>query len=408
MAQTLELVKEILKDKYLPAFRNQIGIKPSPFLEMIKKTNATNDTVKAAATFGLNGGVGFGVDGSDTPISGPQMYKDFEIGLRNLYCNIEISDKTIKLGSKSESSMIDALDREVRSAFDATNWNLGRALFGDGSGKLCGSAGSYNAGATSVKVDSVKNLKEGMIVDIVLKGAGDASTAGLRIKAIDRANKMVTFDTAISGDFEEGAHFLTLQNSYNREITGLGAVMEKAAAVTDEETDYQLYGKSVYQNPWLKPLVYDATKSVGGGLNDVVITNAMRDAERDKNGDIDLIMMGDTAFNAYQMYMKENNVTITEQLKFKGGHSGFEVLFGNKTAKVVNESFVPETEVWGVSTKDWKYESTPFDFANENSSTFTLVPGKNYYRALLTSYGNVICENPGASFKITNCTYSAN
>jgi hypothetical protein len=192
---------------------------------------------------------------------------------------------------------------------------------------------------------------------------------------------------------------LTLQNSFNREITGLGAVMNATGASV-------IYGKNVSENPWILPLTYDATKAVGGGLNDVLITNAMRDSERDKNGDIDLIMMGDTAFNAYQMYMKENNVTITEQLKFKGGHSGFEVLFGNKTAKVVNESFVPETEVWGVSTKDWKYESTPFDFANENSSTFTLVPGKNYYRALLTSYGNVICENPGASFKITNCTYS--
>ena len=400
MAQTLELVKEILKDKYLPAFRNQIGIKPSPFLEMIKKTNATNDTVKAAATFGLNGGVGFGVDGSDTPISGPQMYKDFEIGLRNLYCNIEISDKTIKLGSKSESSMIDALDREVRSAFDATNWNLGRALFGDGSGVLCKIKAVEKD--TIVTVDSAKNLKEGMIVDTYSTGGSTPTEKERRIIAIDRANNIVYLSSPTSAT----TGFMTLQNSYNREITGLGAVMNKAVEVTTAENDYQLYGKSVFQNPWLKPLTYDATKAVGGGLNDVLITNAMRDAERDKNGDIDLIMMGDTAFNAYQMYMKENNVTITEQLKFKGGHSGFEVLFGNKTAKVVNESFVPETEVWGVSTKDWKYESTPFDFANENSSTFTLVPGKNYYRALLTSYGNVICENPGASFKITNCTYS--
>ncbi len=398
MAQTLELVKEILKDKYLPAFRNQIGIKPSPFLEMIKKTNATNDTVRAAATFGLNGGVGFGVDGSDTPISGPQMYKDFEIGLRNLYCNIEISDKTIKLGSKSESSMIDALDREVRSAFDATNWNLGRALFGDGSGKLC----DINGGEDNyILVDSVKNLKEGMIVDIYEAGYNASSTPvrkAVRIKALDRVGNKVFVDAEVS-NFAGG--MITLQNSYGREITGLGAVMNATNGSV-------IYGKAVSENPWILPLTYDATKAVGGGLNDVLITNAMRDAERDKNGDIDLIMMGDTAFNAYQMYMKENNVTITEQLKFKGGHSGFEVLFGNKTAKVVNESFVPETEVWGVSTKDWKYESTPFDFANENSSTFTLVPGKNYYRALLTSYGNVICENPGASFKITNCTYSGN
>lgn len=393
MAQTLELVKEILKDKYLPAFRNQIGIKPSPFLEMIKKTNATNDTVKAAATFGLNGGVGFGVDGSDTPISGPQMYKDFEIGLRNLYCNIEISDKTIKLGSKSESSMIDALDREVRSAFDATNWNLGRALFGDGSGVLCKIKAVEKD--TIVTVDSAKNLKEGMIVDTYSTGGSTPTEKERRIIAIDRANNKVYLSSPTSAT----TGFMTLQNSYNREITGLGAVMN----ATDASV---IYGKKVSENPWILPLTYDATKAVGGGLNDVLITNAMRDAERDKNGDIDLIMMGDTAFNAYQMYMKENNVTITEQLKFKGGHSGFEVLFGNKTAKVVNESFVPETEVWGVSTKDWKYESTPFDFANENSSTFTLVPGKNYYRALLTSYGNVICENPGASFKITNCTYS--
>jgi hypothetical protein len=220
----------------------------------------------------------------------------------------------------------------------------------------------------------------------------------VRIKAIDRANKKVYVDKSI-GNLAGG--MITLQNSYNREITGLGAVMN----ATDASV---IYGKKVSENPWILPLTYNATNAVGGGLNDVLITNAMRDSERDKNGDIDLIMMGDTAFNAYQMYMKENNVTITEQLKFKGGHSGFEVLFGNKTAKVVNESFVPETEVWGVSTKDWKYESTPFDFANENSSTFTLVPGKNYYRALLTSYGNVICENPGASFKITNCTYSGN
>ena len=197
MAQTLELVKEILKDKYLPAFRNQIGIKPSPFLEMIKKTNATNDTVRAAATFGLNGGVGFGVDGSDTPISGPQMYKDFEIGLRNLYCNIEISDKTIKLGSKSESSMIDALDREVRSAFDATNWNLGRALFGDGSGKLCVAGEETNASSNLnyIIVDDTRNLKEGMIVDIVNCSLEEPDvTATHRIVAIDRANGKVYFE----------------------------------------------------------------------------------------------------------------------------------------------------------------------------------------------------------------------
>lgn len=392
MAQTLNLVQDILKDKYLPAFRNQIGIKPSPFLEMVKKTTATNDTIIAAATFGLNGGVGFGVDGSPTPVSGPQMYKNFEIETVNLYCNIEISDKTIKLGSKSESAMIDALDREVRSAFDAANWNIGRALFGDGSGKLC--VGNVNSGGDSfMTVDDTRFLKEGMIIDYYTIGA-DSKGGTARIVAIDRANKKVYFDDEFGAENFE----FYLQNSKNREITGLGAVMYDEVAT--------VYGKDKATNPWIKPIVVDAKNN----LTDITITNAMRDSTNQKNGDIDLIMMGDDAFNAYQTYMKEENnnfITSVNNLKFKGGHTGFEVLFGNKTARVVNESFIPKDEVWGVTTKDWKYESTPFDFAAENSSIFTLVPGQNYYRALLTSYGNLICENPGACVRIKNCAMKA-
>ena len=399
MAQTLNLIQDILKDKFLPAFRNQIGIKPSPFLEMVKKTTATNDTIIAAATFGLNGGVGFGVDGSPTPVSGPQMYKNFEIETVNLYCNIEISDKTIKLGSKSESAMIDALDREVRSAFDAANWNIGRALFGDGSGKLCTSDYEVNGKADYLTVDDTRFLKEGMIVDVVnVSGESPTTVATHRITAIDRVNNRVYFETTYDGDFVPNAHILTLQNSYNREITGLGAVMYDEVAT--------VYGKNKAANPWLKPIVVDAKNN----LTDITITNAMRDSTNLKNGDIDLIMMGDDAFNAYQTYMKEENnnfITSVNNLKFKGGHTGFEVLFGNKTAKVVNESFIPKDEVWGVTTKDWKYESTPFDFAAENSSIFTLVPGQNYYRALLTSYGNLICENPGACVRIKNCAMKA-
>lgn len=403
MAQTLELIQDILKTEYLPAFRNQIGVMPSPFLEKIAKTTAKNNTITAAATYGLNGGVGYGVDGSDTPISGPQLYKNFEIDTVNLYCNIEISDKTIKLGTLNQSSMIDALHQEVQSSFDAANWNLGRALFGDGSGVL---ANPKDEGSgTSVTVDSTRNLKEGMIVNVVKLDDGTVNDT-LRIMSIDRTTNTVYFATALTGNFVPNVHALTLQNSYNREITGLGAVMyaaEKSAA----NSEYRVYGKKVSENKWIIPTTIDAKNN----LTDITITNAMRDAQRNKGGDIDLIMMGDEAFNAYQTYMKEDNagyVTSVNNLKFKGGHTGFEVLFGNKTAVVVNDGFVPSDEVWGVCTKDWIYESTKFDFASENSSIFTLVPGKNYYRALLTSYGNLICKNPGGSIRIKNCKMAAN
>lgn len=391
MAQNIELISDVLKDKYLPAFRNQIGIKPSPFLEMIAKPELSNQTIKAAATFGLNGGTGFGDDGSDTPESGPQMYKGFEIDAVNLYCNVEISDKTVKLGSNNASAMIDTVDKEVRSAFDSANWNLGRALFMDGTGKLC----KVNSGeGSTVVVDDTRFLKEGMICDIY-SDAGVVTSSSVRIMSIDRRNGTVSFSKSVSAN--EGG-FITLQKSYNKEITGLGAIFDDSITT--------IYGKSKAENPWIKPIVVDAEKS----LTDIVITDAMRDAANYKNTDIDLIMMGDDAFTAYQTYMKEENgnfISKVDNLKFKGGHTGFEVLFGNKTAKVVNESFVPKNEVWGVCTKDWKFESTKFDFVTYNSSIFTLVPGKNYYRALLASYGNLICENPGGCIRITNCELGA-
>ena len=383
MAQTITLIQDILKEKYLPAFRNQIGIKPSPFLELIKKEDLTNNTVKAAATFGLNGGTGFGDDGSDTPESGPQMYKSFEIEAKNLYCNIEISDKTIKLASKDASAIIDAVDKEVRSAFDSANWNLGRALFMDGTGKLCSVTGKSG---NTITVDDTRFLKEGMLVDILT--GSTVKTNAVRIMAIDRTTNTVHFPTTASVTVAEG-DIVTLQKSYGKEITGLAAIFSDAGSI---------YGHNKADAPWLKPIVVDAKN----GINDVIITNAMRDASQQRNTEIDLIMMGDDAFTAYQNYMKEENVTLANNLDFKGGHTGYEILFGNRKAKVVNESFVPAGEVWGVATADWKFASTKFDFVTYNSSIFTLVPGKNYYRALLASYGHVICSNPGGCIRITN------
>lgn len=59
-------------------------------------------------------------------------------------------------------------------------------------------------------------------------------------------------------------------------------------------------------------------------------------------------MMGDAAFAAYQTYMKESNVVVTDKHQFVGGAVGYKVLVGNREVVVVNERFVPENEAWGL------------------------------------------------------------
>ena len=93
MAQILTKIEGILKDKYQPALANQIGIEPSPFMEMIKKTPMTNNKIKYAAPYGINGGFGFGSEGLGTPKAGEQRYIDFEVESVDMYVDIQISTR---------------------------------------------------------------------------------------------------------------------------------------------------------------------------------------------------------------------------------------------------------------------------------------------------------------------------
>ena len=116
MSQLLTQIEGILKDKYQPAIANQINIEPSPFLEKIKKVPLTNNTIKFAAPFGINGGFGFGAEGIATPKSGAQKYVSFSVDAVDMYVDIKISNKTVELASSNAGAMINALDAEIKGA----------------------------------------------------------------------------------------------------------------------------------------------------------------------------------------------------------------------------------------------------------------------------------------------------
>ncbi len=385
--QTMNHLSAILKDAYLPAFRNQITTDPSPFMEKIRKIPLTNDTIKASAPLGLNGGFAFGAtDGGTAPDAGAQRYAGFSLPSKNMYVNIEISDKTVKLGSSNVSAMLNAFDQEVRGAYNAANFNVGRSLFGDGSGKLC----TITAGSgTTVTVDDTAKLREGLLVDLYAAASGEATTASARIIAIDRHSGVVTLDK--QAGVTDG--FITVQKSYNNEICGIGAVMD--------DTVTSLYGLTKADNAWIKPIVKDAQ----GDIGDIVLYDGVSDAAKYKNSKIDMLLCGDEAFKAYQLYMKSHNTVIVDKtMKFKGGAVGYTLNVGSREVVLVNESFVPSNEIWGVETAAWQFHHTDLDFASVSDSVaFERVPGTTYYTALLAMYGNLICENPGGCVRFINC-----
>ena len=390
MAQILTKIEAILKDKYQPALTNMIGTEPSPFLEKIKKVPLTNNTIKCAAPVGINGGFGFGAEGVGTPKAGAQRYTRFEIDAVDMYVDIQISNKTVELASSNASSMINALDSEVNGSYAAAKWNISRALFGDGSGKLATVTAVKSAGANTVlTLDSVKCVIEGLCIDLYDEGATapTGANAAHRIISVDRVAKTVTVEGALTLGTSTG--FITVQGSYNRELCGLGAIFGDGESI---------YGVNKSENPWICPTVIDA----GGDITDLILYRGVKEAKDYKGSNVDLLMMGDNAFLAYQDYIHTNNVTVTDKYHFVGGAVGYKILVGSNEVVIVNERFVPENEVWGVDTSAFYLEATPWNFMEKDGGVFVPMPDTSIFRALLASYGNLMCVNPGGCVRFVN------
>ena len=330
-------------------------------MEKIAKENLMNQTITGAAPIGINGGFGFGAEGSATPSAGALSYDAFKLNAKDMYVDIQISHKTVTLGQSSASSIVNVVANEIDSSYKSAKWNVSRALFGDGS------------------------------------GASTPSVTCARIKSINRtpANGSYTVTlTAQAGAAATTGGFITVQGSYNREITGLGAIFDHTACPT-------LYGLTKADHEYMKPY----TASVNHELTDMALFDGVKYAREYKNAKIDLIMMGDDAFRNYRNYLIESNVHVVNgDRRFVGGAAGITVLVGDQQVDVVNERFVPKTKAWGVDSTSFKFYRTPFDFCSYNgSSAFELIDKTSIYRALLASYGELVCDNPGGCIEFTDC-----
>jgi hypothetical protein len=394
-AQTLKTFEKALKDNYLPVWKNQLGVEPSALLSKIKKITLKSDSIVASAPIGLSGGFGFGAEGQATPASGNVQFQRFKTNAKDMYVNICISAKAVRL-TGSGGAMANALDTEVKAAYETAKWNTGRALFGNGTGVLTTFAALGTAGNT-LTVDDASYLKEGLIVDVYAGEVADAlaSDAAVpvstrRIVSVDRAGKKVT----LSGDkatFAEG--FITVQNSFNREITGLGAIFDESIT--------HIYGVEKASNPYLYPVTMECVQDITDGL----ITKALRTAKNEKNSNIDMILCGDDAYDNYVTYLRDNNIRVEDMSHtIQGGFKAIKFIFGNKEVDIVNESFVPTGEMWGIDTSALELHSQEWNFADlQGGGIFNLMEGQSIYRALLANYGDLICTNPGGCVRIYGC-----
>ena len=213
---TLSSADNALKQVYLEVVSNQLNTNSNPLLAKIEQTtrDVWGKQIVKVAPFGVNGGIGAGDEAGALPSSASNNYVKFVTDLKNLYGKIEISDKAIRASENNVGAFVNLLNAEMEGLIKASQFNFGRMLFGDGSGKLA-TVSSVSNGV--ITVDTVKSMIEGLVVD-VYSSLGVATLTGARITSVDRVNKTITIDKTFTNEIAQN-HFPTAVNTYHFWVT---------------------------------------------------------------------------------------------------------------------------------------------------------------------------------------------
>ena len=381
---TIKNAEDALKSVYLGVVANQLNTKANPLLAKIKQTDSNiwgKDIIKLAP-FGINGGIGAGTETGALPTPAGNSYVQFKTALKNLFGRIEISDKAVRASSNAGGAFVNLLADEMEGLVKASTFNLGRMIYGDGTGLLATTAQEASAESTSVVVDDTRNLIEGMVVDI-FDAEGNVIVSGKRVVFVDRTNKTVHLGV-VSVVVPQGAK-LYVQGSKDNEITGLEAIFGNG----------NLYGLNRTDYPWLKPYVNDASVP----MDDVTLQTTI-DAIEDKAGsEVDFIACSRSARKAYQQYLTyyRRNIDVAELA------GGFKAITFNGIP-VVADRFIKDGSAYFLNTKDFAlHQLCDWQWLEgEDGKILKQNPGFPSYTATLVKYADLICDRPLAQAKLSN------
>ncbi len=383
---TLSSAENALKTLYLGVVADQLNTGVNPLLAKIEQTtsNVWGKEIRKLAPFGINGGIGAGDEEGGLPSSASNNYAQFVLTLKNLYGTIEISDKAIRASENNSGAFVNLLEAEMDGLVKASKFNFGRMLFGDGTGVIA-KAVTHNGNV--VTVDTVKNVMEGMVVDVISPTSGMV-VSGRRITEVDRENKTITLSGApiVSATITPN-DYVTVQGSYNKELTGLGAIFGDSAT---------LYGLERARNKWLKP--YKKTTTT---ITDEVIQKAIDHMEEVAGSTADFIVCSAGVKRAYQNYLAKHKCNV-DVMELQGGYKAISY----NGIPIVSDRFCPEGTMYVLNTKDfhlhqlcdWRW------LEGDDGRVIKQVAGKPVYTATLVKYVDLICDRPIGQAMISGIT----
>ncbi len=383
---SLQTAENALKTVYLGVVSDQLNLGVNPLLAKIEQTTSDvwGSQIVKMVPYGINGGVGAGAESSPLPKAGSNKYSRFTLDLKNLYGTIDITDKAIRASMHDEAAFVNLLNAEMEGLLKASKHNLGRMLYGDGSGILAHVVpGTYND--NTVALDDVRDFLPGMCVSIYnVSGALYSAMGCARIVDVDRENNTVTFEKNMRNVYVEG-DFVCMQTSYNMEITGLKALFDPTAT---------LYGLDKSVNSWLNSKVFSDV----GAITQSKMQQAIDYAEEKCGGTIDMIVC---SYDVRRHYIDNCSLNRTN-VDYMNLDGGFKALSYNGVP-VVADKFVKDGNMYMLNTSDFKmHQLCDWRWIEGDSGrVLRQVAGYSRYTATLVKYAELICDRPVGQVMLT-------
>lgn len=388
---TMTTAQNALKDLYLDVVSNQLNTKTNVLFNQIK--SSTSDVygreVQKLVPYGVNGGVGAGDEGGVLPTSNGNPYLVFTSTLKNLFGSIEISDKAIRASSDDAGAFVSLLTAEMEGLIEASKFNLGRMLYGDGTGALTTVTSADDTGQT-ITVTSTTNLIEGLMIDVYNGSTLVTGFGGVRIKSVDRANSKITIDKTIDSTFATSASSYTLyvQGSKDQEITGLEAIFKTTGTI---------YGLDRSTYPWLNS--YIKTKSSSETFDEDLLQQCLDEVEKRTGNKMNFIV----TTNALKRTFASKLSAMTKHIDTQNLNGGFKALSFNGIP-LYGDKFVPSGVLYMLNTNDFvTHQLCDWEWlTNEDGSILKQKQGYASYLATLVKYAELVCSRPGAQGKMAS------
>lgn len=206
---------------------------------------------------GMSGGFGGGVGGY-LPDASTENGELIEITAKEVYGRALVKRKAMKAAMTDRGAFVRITKRPVEKTVERYNSGLNYLLFGDGTGRLGKTAatGYVSGGATApvLQMDDTdyftwfeRAWQKNDIVNIGIAADTDVEDAKLKVTAIDKANKRITFSRiAGSWDASSGtnadARWIYIQNMFKAAPQGLAGIVSNTSAA--------MYGVNYDADTW--------------------------------------------------------------------------------------------------------------------------------------------------------------